>query len=404
MLQVVGQPVQPRNDDAVRLAGPARGDGTAKPLAPTQATGADLLLDPGEFPVVLRAGGPDDGKLCVEFRPLRRNLLRPNAKICDEPARHGGSIHQPAFSVRAATPTVPYGRQVHEITIMPRGPYSLRQSVDAGRSLSWRLAGSTVQVAFRADDMPAFARIGQLPDGTLTGTLTTSANVAVALDELRFALAVDDDHTPFLEMAATDELLAQAVIPRRGVRPLRTSVAQSLLHGFAGQLIAAREAWSIERRITTALGTAHEGLLLPLSADELRAAGSATLVKHGLAPKRAGALAGAARRLDLDALRREPADVAIARLRREPMIGPWTSALVALNGLGSYAYGIAGDLNLIRLCSNLLGRRASVADTTALLARYGEWAGLASLHLARHPLAGVRGAHGAPAGTTTFGP
>ncbi len=297
-----------------------------------------------------------------------------------------------------------YGRQVHDIAITPRGPYSLRQSVDAARSLSRRMAGAVVEVAFRADGEPAIARLGQRSNGTLAGTLVTSAPLTLALDELRFVLAVDDDHSPFLEMAAADELLAHTVIPRRGVRPLRTSVAQSLLHGFAGQLIAAREAWAIERRITTALGTRHDELLLPLSADELRAASSADFVKHGLAPKRAAALAGATRRLDLEALRTQPVDVAIARLRREPMIGPWTSSLVALNGLGSYAYGIAGDLNLIRLCSNLLGRRASVADTTALLARYGEWAGLASLHLARHPLAGVRGAQqGMSPGTTTFG-
>lgn len=276
--------------------------------------------------------------------------------------------------------------------------------MDGARSLSRRLTGAVVEVAFRADDEPVIARVAQRPDGTLTGTLTTSAPLAAALDELRFVLAVDDDHSPFLQMAAADELLAHAVIPRRGFRPLRTSVAQSLLHGFAGQLIAAREAWAIERRITTALGTMYEGLLLPLSADELRAASASTFVKHGLAPKRAAALAGASRRLDLDALRGQPVDVAVARLRREPMIGPWTSALVALDGLGSCAYGIAGDLNLLRLCSNVLGHRATVADTTALLARYGEWAGLASLHLARHPLAGVRGAHEAPPGTTTFGP
>jgi 3-methyladenine DNA glycosylase/8-oxoguanine DNA glycosylase len=266
------------------------------------------------------------------------------------------------------------------------------------------LTGAVVEVGFRADDEPAIARIAQRPDGTLTGTLTTSAPLDVALDELRFVLAVDDDHSPFLAMAAADELLAHAIIPRRGFRPLRTSVAQSLLHGFAGQLIAAREAWAIERRITAALGTMHEGLLLPLSADELRAASPSVFVKHGLAPKRATALAGAARQLDLDALRRQPIDVAVARLLRQPMIGPWTSALVALNGLGRCAYGIAGDLNLLRLCSNLLGRRASVADTAALLHPYGEWAGLASLHLARHPLAGVRGAHGPAPGATAAEP
>jgi hypothetical protein len=35
----------------------------------------------------------------------------------------------------------------------------------------------------------------------------------------------------------------------------------------------------------------------------------------------------------------------------------------------------------VKLCSSLLGRRAEVEDTRALLAPYGEWAGLASVYL-----------------------
>ena len=54
-----------------------------------------------------------------------------------------------------------------------------------------------------------------------------------------------------------------------------------------------------------------------------------------------------------------------------------------LHGLGRYDRGLVGDLGLIRLCCELLGRRAEAEDTAELLARYGEWAGLASLHLLR---------------------
>ena len=54
-----------------------------------------------------------------------------------------------------------------------------------------------------------------------------------------------------------------------------------------------------------------------------------------------------------------------------------------LHGLGRYDRGLVGDLGLIRLCGELLGRRAEAEDTAELLARYGEWAGLASLHLLR---------------------
>ena len=61
-----------------------------------------------------------------------------------------------------------------------------------------------------------------------------------------------------------------------------------------------------------------------------------------------------------------------------------------LHGLGRYDRGLVGDLGLIELCGALLGRRAEAEDTAKLLERYGEWAGLASLHLLRAAPAHVR--------------
>ena len=74
----------------------------------------------------------------------------------------------------------------------------------------------------------------------------------------------------------------------------------------------------------------------------------------------------------------------------------WSVATFFLHGLGRYDRGLVGDLGLIRLCGELLGRRAEAEDTAELLARYGEWAGLASLHLLRS--AGAPNM-GAPRGT-----
>lgn len=241
-------------------------------------------------------------------------------------------------------------------------------------------------MVFRVGDSPASAVVQQVSDGSLHIALEAE-DEREALAELRFLLAVDHDHTGFLERVRDDPLLGDVVSAGRGMRPSRTSVAQALVHAFAGQLITGREAWLIERRITAALGTRHAGLVLPLTAEELRRVPAAAFVRFGLAPQRARALARSVRVLNLERLRHEPLGTAAARLLREPMIGPWTLGLVALRGLGSYRYGIAGDLNLMRLCTNLLGRRATVADTQALLDGYGEWAGIASLHLMRHPLA-----------------
>ena len=61
------------------------------------------------------------------------------------------------------------------------------------------------------------------------------------IDELRFVLALDDDHTEFLRRFARDPLIGAPIRQLRGLRPLRTAtVAQALLRAVCGQLIQAR--------------------------------------------------------------------------------------------------------------------------------------------------------------------
>ena len=55
--------------------------------------------------------------------------------------------------------------------------------------------------------------------------------------------------------------------------------------------------------------------------------------------------------------------------------------IVALEGLGSYRYGLVGDLGLVKLCSALRGRWVEPWETAELLEPYGEWAGLAGAYL-----------------------
>ena len=69
------------------------------------------------------------------------------------------------------------------------------------------------------------------------------------------------------------------------------------------------------------------------------------------------------------------------RLERERGLGPWSVGVIGLEGLGCYHFGLVGDLGLIKLCTALHGRRAEPEDTAELLARYGEWQGLASMYL-----------------------
>ena len=92
------------------------------------------------------------------------------------------------------------------------------------------------------------------------------------------------------------------------------------------------------------------------------------------------------RSLDLERLHGVPSELVLARLGREPNLGPWSAGVVACEGLGRLNLGLAGDLGLVRIARALLGRRVATEDTAALLSPYGEWAGLASYHLLAHPL------------------
>ena len=131
-------------------------------------------------------------------------------------------------------------------------------------------------------------------------------------------------------------------------------------------------------------------MLSPERADLARLS-AAAVCASGLAPRRAAALVRISSLLDLERLRTAEPDAVAARLLRERQLGPWSVGTFFLHGLGRYDRGLVGDLGLIKLCAALLGRRAEAEDTAKLLEPYGEWAGLASLHLLRSaPAAGGR--------------
>src|SRR5690348_14835567 len=102
---------------------------------------------------------------------------------------------------------------MHELIVRPRGYYSL--------ALSARLAGDATRT-FRDGVLQANLgrEIGiawQGPDGRVT----LRAGSEGGIELLRFVLALDDDHTPFLQANAGDPLLGKAVRHLRGLRPVR---------------------------------------------------------------------------------------------------------------------------------------------------------------------------------------
>jgi 3-methyladenine DNA glycosylase/8-oxoguanine DNA glycosylase len=262
--------------------------------------------------------------------------------------------------------------------LRPKGPYSLRVSGRLAGDACRVVANGTYRSTIRVGDRLERVEAAQRADGTIVVVAESDGGV----EHVRFVLGLDDDHSEFLRRFADDNLLGETVRRIRGLRPVRTgTVAQSLLRAVAGQLIQAKRARQIERAIVRAATPALDGLHAAPTCSELGRFSPAELARHGLGARRAGALVRLCRAFDLERLKQLPTDAAALRLGRERGLGPWSVGVVCLEGLGRYERGLQRDLGLIKLASELWGRRVEAEEADALLVPYGEWAGLASVYL-----------------------
>lgn len=244
-----------------------------------------------------------------------------------------------------------------EATLEPAGLYSLKLTAGAawkGRMPEGRWASAV-----------------QLQDGKVV----VRASCERAIDEARFMLALDDDTSEFHRRFSRDPLLGPSTRALRGLRPRRkATVAHAVLRAICGQLIQAGRALEIERAVIRSSGED------PPTREALARMSPAAFAKCGLAGSRANTLTRLVRTLDLEALKQRP-ETALARLRRERGVGPWTVGVIALQGLGRYDAGLVADLGLVKLMASLRGRWPDAEETTELLEPYSEWQGLASVFL-----------------------
>jgi len=265
-----------------------------------------------------------------------------------------------------------------EASLRARGPYSLRLSTRLGSDATRVATGGRLRAVHEIEGRLEIAEARQHPDGALV----VRAQSEEAIERVRFTLGIDDDHSEFLNRFSRDPFLGKTVRSLRGLRPLRcATVTQALLRALCGQLITARRAREIERRIVRAATPSMDGLQAAPTPATLGRFSPAELRALGLGGPRASALVRLCRSLDLERLREVSTDAAAARLVRESRIGPWSVGVVCLEGLGRYERGLVGDLGLVKLLAALRGRRVEGWETAELLEPYGEWAGLASVYI-----------------------
>lgn len=265
-----------------------------------------------------------------------------------------------------------------EDLVRPRGPFSLRASARLSGDATRRFNGRILVCLFEVEERLERAACWQETDGAIALRAVSEESLV----RLKAVLPLDADHSEFLRRFADDELLGRAVRELRGKRPLRLgTVTHALVRAICGQLIEARRARNIELRLIRATSPTDGVLYAPPRPEAFCGFAPARLQKFDLSARKAATLVRVCRTLDVERLRDVAPAGAAQRLERERGLGPWSVGVIGLEGLGCYHFGLVGHLGLIKLCTALLGRRAEPEDTAELLARYGEWQGLASTYL-----------------------
>jgi DNA-3-methyladenine glycosylase II len=271
------------------------------------------------------------------------------------------------------------------VEVRPPWPFSL-----GGGSMDGllRRRGSALQRLLRIDGEPVLVGIVQ-PGRERVLFAARAASEAAAhagIERMRFATGVDDDLRPFHDRFRDDPVIGRSVRTDYALRVRRQPDPwQTLLAAITEQLIELDRATEIQRRLIAAFGyrCPATGLRDVPTPEVIARQAPARFVALDLAPKRAIAMRRCA-----DAVARGRLDLRghdLRRLLAIREIGPWTVEMVGLYGQGRMDVVPAGDLGFLKIVGRLATgnprARADEAEVRGFFERYGEWKGLAGVHL-----------------------
>ena len=288
---------------------------------------------------------------------------------------------------------------------MPRWPYRVRRQ--GGNDGVARARGGVVERMLHVGGSPIRARAWQtreryvhirveridpaLVEHPVAGDECETrpaqeAELEIAIERIRFSLAVEEEMGDFYDAFKRDPLLGPTIHHKPWVRPRRRAWPwEALCWAITEQLIQTSRAAEIQRRIVRRWGprtTTPPFAEWPLrdvpSAAVIEGRAPAELASMDLSAGRAVAMVHCARevargRADLS----DPA--ADRRLLAIPEIGPWTMQCLGYHGRGDPDSLPAGDLAYVKLVGHLegLGRRATVEEVEEYFAPYKPFRGLA---------------------------
>ncbi len=242
----------------------------------------------------------------------------------------------------------------------------------------------TVRHPIVVDGQPAPAEIAAAGESEL----------GVAIDRMRFALAVEEDMGDFFRAFKRDPLLGPTIHHKPWVRPKRRPWPwEALCWAITAQLIESSRAAEIQRRIVRRWAPSYlaeqpasrsRRRSWPLrdvpSAAVIAGRAPAELASMDLSQGRSVAMIRCAREVARGRARLgDPA--CDRRLLAIPEIGPWTIQCLGLHGRGDPDSLPAGDLAYVKLVGHLagLGRQATVDEVEEYFAPYAPFRGLAGI-------------------------
>jgi DNA-3-methyladenine glycosylase II len=231
----------------------------------------------------------------------------------------------------------------HRVTIRPKGPFSLEEANNFGfgqrHTTKW---DGTMRLAFCLDGYNDHAGVAvqQDADGLVRGTVQGSTDLAAVERQVARVLSLDHDGEAYLELGASDPVIAKLQAAAPGLRP---PLFYSPYEGAARSIISAqrpaRQMGQVRDRMSEECGrsftAAGESVLAFATPRRLIEVESFP----GLSAEKVERLHGVARAaldgfLDVDRLQALEPDVAMAEMRTLKGIGPFYAGLIVIRSAG----------------------------------------------------------------------
>lgn len=301
---------------------------------------------------------------------------------------------------------------MHALSVSPSRPAHVAQTFelatphafDFGHTLGFlasfpatrgeqRTDGGVLTKALSLDGEAVLVRLTQAGGGLRVSVVSRAGLESDALARLgariRFQLGLDEDLGPFRALAAADPPFAPVAARWHGHHHVKFPTTFEI----ATWAVLAQRNLRLGRRRKDAL-VARLGPALIVDGVEQRAfpepgavlAAPAALREAVADSGRADAILAIARSLSDPAFERSlhtlPIDLADARLRALPRIGPWSAAFILFRGLGRMERLADASGPIVEAARRVYGPE-SERELRARSARYGSWCGYWALYLRR---------------------